>query len=55
VAGGALASTPTVTVKEPRSFGYFIGDTLQREVDLWLAPGQELDEASLPRPGPLNY
>jgi mxaA protein len=55
VAGGTLASTPTVTVKEPRSFGYFIGDTLQREVDLRLGPGQELDEASLPRPGPLNY
>jgi mxaA protein len=56
VAGGAaLASTPSLTVKEPRSFGYFIGDTMGREVDVRLGPGQELDEASLPRPGPLNY
>jgi mxaA protein len=53
--GSAFAGAPTVTVVEPRSFGYFIGDTLRREVDIRLGPGQELDEASLPRPGPLNY
>lgn len=54
-AGAALAGAPSLSVIEPRSFGYFLGDTLRREVELRLEPGQELDLASLPRPGPLNY
>jgi len=52
---GALERAPTLTVTEPRAFGYFLGDKLRREVDVRLAPGEDLDLASLPRPGPLNY
>lgn len=55
LAGGALARAPSVSVIEPRAFGYFLGDTLKREIDVRVGPGQELDLASLPRPGPLNY
>lgn len=52
---GAYARAPSVEVIEPRPFGYFLGDTLRREVDVRLGAGQELEAASLPRPGPLNY
>lgn len=56
VAGGvALARTPSLDVIEPRPFGYFLGDVMRREAVLRLGSGQELDAASLPRPGPLNY
>ena len=53
--GGALASSPRLNVGETRPFGYFIGDAIRREVVLRAGPGETLDMASLPRPGPLNY
>jgi mxaA protein len=56
VAAGALAARPpSLSVAEPRAYGYFLGDVIAREVALRLDAGQELDTASLPRPGPLNY
>ncbi|MFA5901619.1 MAG: nonribosomal peptide synthetase MxaA [Hyphomicrobium sp.] len=55
VGGAALARASTVRVVEPRAFGYFLGDTLQREIEVRLARGEQLDLASLPRPGPINY
>ncbi len=54
-ATGALARAPELSVSDTRPFGYFIGDAIHREVVLRLAPGDVLDTASLPRPGPLNY
>ncbi len=53
--GGALASSPKLSIGETRPFGYFIGDTIHRELVLGVGPGETLDMASLPRPGPLNY
>lgn len=51
----ASAATPSISVSEPRPFGYFLGDTIRRDVLVRIGPGQKLDMASLPRPGPLNY
>lgn len=56
VAGSwAAARTPSVTVSNSRAFGYFLGDIIHRTVTLRLGPGEALDVASLPHPGPLNY
>lgn len=56
---GAQSVTPSgtssLTVVEPRAFGYFIGDKLERVFELGTGPGEELDLSSIPRPGPLNY
>ena len=54
-ATGAFARAPEVTVSETRPFGYFLGDVIEREVTVRVGPGDTLDTASLPRPGPLNY
>lgn len=51
----AATSTPSVVINNSRAFGYFIGDVIDRKVTVRLGPGQSLDIASLPRPGPLNY
>jgi mxaA protein len=55
--GAAVSAprTPSVTVINPRAFGYFIGDVIDRKVVIRLGPHEKLDMASLPRPGPLNY
>jgi mxaA protein len=52
-ASGPLVQS--VAVVEPRGFGYFLGDVLNREVTLTLKRGARVEPASLPRPGPLNY
>lgn len=44
-----------VAVIEPRPFGYFLGDTFTREVEITVPDGGTLDLAGLPRPGPVNY
>lgn len=36
---------------EPRAFGYYVGDRIERELTIEVPPGLKLDEASLPRPG----
>lgn len=38
-----------------RPFGYFIGDEIVLETDVALEQGFALEEASLPRPGPVTY
>lgn len=40
---------PTVAVREPRAFGYSIGDVVSRTVTVRLPSGYELDESSLPQ------
>jgi mxaA protein len=51
----AFARAPQLTVADTRPFGYFLGDVIEREIFLRVGPGDTLDTASLPRPGPLNY
>ena len=47
------AQSPIVQfdVKQPRAFGYYLGDKFERTVNLTLANPYSLDEASLPKPG----
>lgn len=49
------AAIDAVNVYEPRTFGYFIGDTLERDVEVITSGSTELLLAALPRPGPLTY
>jgi len=43
--------TLQASTREPRAYGYQVGDTLRREVLVTVPAGWQLDEASLPRPG----
>jgi mxaA protein len=45
----------SVGVSEPRSYGYFVGDTFSRIVNVSVASPYKLDQASRPAPGRLNY
>lgn len=54
-AAALSAKAATVSISEPRAFGYFLGDTLRRDVLVRTKAGEKLDLSSLPRPGPLNY
>lgn len=49
------AGIDAVNIYEPRTFGYFIGDTLERDVEIITSGNTELFTAALPRPGPLTY
>jgi mxaA protein len=40
-----------VSVRQPRPFGYVIGDRLEQRITLSAPPGMSLDVRSLPRPG----
>ena len=58
----ALAGEPAATniIAElesslPRPFGYLVGDWIEHSVAFTVAPGWRLDEASLPKPGSLDY
>lgn len=56
----ALADHTTAAVRavhtvEPRAFGYFLGDTLERLIEIQTDPDDEIVSASLPRTGPSNY
>lgn len=53
--GQDAVSAAEVTLRAPRAFGYFIGDTFTHEATITLDPGTTLDPASLPRPGPVTY
>ncbi|MBS0235313.1 MAG: nonribosomal peptide synthetase MxaA [Proteobacteria bacterium] len=51
----AAAAIDAVNVYEPRTFGYFIGDTLERDVEVVTSGSTELFTEALPRPGALTY
>lgn len=53
--GPADAAIDAVNIYEPRNFGYFIGDTLERNVEVITSGSTELFTAALPRPGALTY
>ncbi len=55
VAGQAAAGVRAVHTLEPRPFGYFLGDTLERTVEIETDADDEIVAASLPRTGPSNY
>ncbi|HEX2842548.1 nonribosomal peptide synthetase MxaA [Hyphomicrobium sp.] len=55
LAGNAAAGVRAVHTIEPRAFGYFLGDTLERIVEIETGPDDEIVPASLPRTGPSNY
>jgi mxaA protein len=49
------AEVRSVSMIEPRAFGYFLGDTLERTVEIETGLEDEIVPASLPRVGPSNY
>ncbi len=53
--GGSSAAIDAVNVYEPRKFGHFLGDTLERRVEVITSGSTELFTAALPRPGALTY
>ncbi|MBS0251259.1 MAG: nonribosomal peptide synthetase MxaA [Proteobacteria bacterium] len=53
--GGSSAAIEAVNVYEPRKFGHFLGDTLERRVEVITSGKTELFTAALPRPGALTY
>lgn len=52
---GAAADVRAVHTVEPRAFGYFLGDTLARIIEIETGPDDEIVPASLPRTGPSTY
>ncbi len=53
--GFALAQVRSVEVRAPRSYGYFLGDLVQSQVDIIVDEGFSLQPASLPKPGPVAF
>ena len=51
----ATAEVRSVHTLEPRAFGYFLGDTLERTVEIETGAEDEIVAASLPRIGASNY
>jgi mxaA protein len=54
-ANGTAAEVRSVQTIEPRAFGYFLGDTLERRIEILTGPDDEVVAASLPRTGASNY
>jgi len=53
--GIAAAAQPiTITPVRPRSFGYTVGDRVERRIEITTAPPWSLVQASLPKPGRVN-
>ncbi|MCC7250901.1 nonribosomal peptide synthetase MxaA [Hyphomicrobium sp.] len=55
LAPSAAAEVRSVHTIEPRPFGYFLGDMLERTVEIETGPDDEIVQASLPRTGASNY
>lgn len=53
-ASGWAVSAPRIDIHTLRPYGYTVGDTLRHSITVEPEPGYRLDEASLPRPGPVN-
>ena len=53
IAAGAAAAPDTLGARsdEPRAFGYMVGDTVSRRIELTVPAGLTLDRGSLPRAG----
>lgn len=55
VPGAGWAEVRSVHVEEPRAFGYFLGDLIERTAVIETARDDTIVPASLPRTGPSNY
>ena len=53
--GAAYAKARLVDVEEPKQFGYFIGDVLERTALIELSGADRLVTASRPEPGQIKY
>lgn len=51
----ANAALRWVRMEEPRNFGYFVGDVIERHAYVLTDPDDQLLPASQPKPGPVNY
>jgi mxaA protein len=51
----AVAEVRAVHIEEPRPFGYFLGDLIERTAEIETAPDDTIVPASMPRTGPSNY
>jgi mxaA protein len=51
----AAAEVRIIRTFDPRPFGYFIGDVIERSFEIETAAGDTLEPATVPRPGPVNY
>jgi len=54
IATTAGAQPITITPMPPRSFGYTVGDRIERRIDITMASPWSLAQASLPKPGRIN-
>lgn len=45
----------SITIRAPRDVGFFAGDLVEANIDLIVAAGAEIETASLPHPGPIDY
>jgi mxaA protein len=54
IATPAGAQPITITPMPPRSFGYTVGDRIERRIDITMAAPWSLAQASLPKPGRIN-
>ena len=54
VAGQASALLQHLEVKDPRRFGYWIGDVVSREATIVMEAPYVLEQQSLPRPGRMD-
>jgi mxaA protein len=54
-AAAARAEVRAIHAEEPRPFGYFLGDTLARTIEIETGLDDEIVPASLPRTGASNY
>ncbi len=51
----AAAQVRSIEAYSPRPFGYFVGDIIQRTVDVTVDPAFHLEDGSLPKIGPVTY
>ncbi len=50
-----MAGVRSVRMTDPRAFGHFVGDVIERRAEIAVDPGDELLDASLPHPGAVTY
>lgn len=55
LASTARADDISISVSDPRPYGYFLGDVLVRQIDVMTRGAEKLRVAALPRPGPQLY
>lgn len=55
VMGFVPSQSSAASAHEPRAFGYFVGDLVERSLEIVLAEGEEIVPASLPAAAQLTY